>query len=97
MPDPKPYSEGEKDFIKAFINDPVTGKKLLIEVQVNSMGIFIHADGYGEKTSVESASFPIMVEFYNDRLRVLTWGDINQEDPTHIIGMEGARESLRLE
>jgi len=36
-----------------------------------------------------------MVEFFNGEMRVIVWDDINVEDPTHIISLEGAREDVR--
>jgi len=40
---------------------------------------------------------PILVEVADGKLRVVCWSDINEEDPTHIISMEKAREDLRIE
>lgn len=57
--------------------------------------ILIGADGYGEKCSLDA--YPIMIENCEGKFRVIIWGDINQEDPTHIINLDGAKESCRLE
>jgi len=57
-------------------------------------GIEIKVKGYGEKTSVDGHGIPILIERWRDELRVVLWTDINVEDP-EIIGLEGARESLR--
>ena len=51
-------------------------------------------DGYGDKVSDEGGC-PLIVEFYNGELRVVVWGDINQEDYTYIVGLNGAKESNR--
>ena len=75
------------------------GSEVRCCVVASSRGIFIHANGYGEKDSNPDSpeSYPIMVEFYENRLRVLVWGDINSEDYTHAIDLENARESCRIQ
>lgn len=57
--------------------------------------LMIGAEGYSEKTAAEGHGFPIVVEFHEGQFRVLIWSDINQEDPTHTISLEGAREDKR--
>jgi len=59
--------------------------------------IFICPDGYGDACSADGHGDPIMVEVYDGRVRVLVWSDINQEDYTHVIDMEEAREDNREE
>lgn len=68
------------------------------EVRVRRFGtqfLNIGAVGYGEKAAENGHGFPVMLEVHQGRLRLLVWGDINLEDPTHSISLEGARESLR--
>lgn len=55
----------------------------------------IGADGYGEKTAKEGYGFPVIIEYHEGHFRVIIWGDINKEDPTHIISLEGAKENVR--
>jgi len=55
----------------------------------------IGAEGYGEKTAAEGCGHPVVIEFYKGELRLLVWSDINSEDPTHTISLEGAREDAR--
>ncbi len=50
--------------------------------------VLLYADGYGD-------SCPLLVELYEGQLCVVVWGDINREDPTHIISLKGARTSAR--
>jgi hypothetical protein len=57
--------------------------------------VMIGAEGYGEKTAADGAGFPVVVEFHEGKFRVLVWSDIDEEDPTHIISLEGAREDAR--
>ncbi len=37
----------------------------------------------------------VLVEFWDAEVRLLVWADINQEEPTHRISLEGAREFRR--
>ena len=59
--------------------------------------LLIGVDGYGEMTAYDGHGFPILVEFHQGELQVMVWGDINNEDPTHVISLEGAREDARKE
>jgi len=65
------------------------------QIDLSGGCISIMPDHYGTMAEADGHGTPIFVEFYDGNLRVLTWADINHEDPTHIIDMEGARESLR--
>ena len=55
----------------------------------------IAADGYGDLVSFDGA--PVIMELYEGTLRVLVWGDINSEEPTHTISLADAKESNRQE
>lgn len=70
---------------------------LKTKVQVTERGILIGAEGYGEKLASTGYGTPILIEFCERELRVVIWGDINQEDPTHVISLENAREDLYKE
>jgi len=71
----------------------------LFAIQNQPDVILIEATGYGSYDGMgvpgEGCNDIVMVEHYGGRLRVIVWGDINQEDATHIIDLEGARESNR--
>ncbi len=71
--------------------DQVKGK-----VALSSSGIEIFAEGYGTHGMEPRYGSPVYIEYYEKELRVLVWADINQEDPTHTISLQGALES-RLE
>lgn len=60
-------------------------------------GIDIGAKGYGSYTMEDGSGFPVYIEFYEGKLMLRVWADINSEEPTHTISLEGARESLRKE
>jgi hypothetical protein len=52
-------------------------------------------EGYGDKGTADGFGAPIGIELWEDNLRAVIYGDINQEDPTHIISLEDAREDKR--
>ena len=58
-------------------------------------GIDIEFDGYGSH-SVEGSA-PVYIDCFHRRPRVLIFGDINQEDPTHVIELQGARSECYKE
>jgi hypothetical protein len=70
-----------------------------IPAKINCRGgaIFVHIDGYGDSCSPDNQAYPIAIEIADGELRVVVWGDINQEDPTHIIPLTKAKENLRIE
>ena len=82
---------GEKPFpannvIRGAIRNDPHGRFLILTI-----------DGYGEKNAKDGCGEPILLENLDGKLRVVLWSDINKEDPTYIVEMEGARESARIE
>ena len=71
------------------------GKTSVTIEQANKFDFCIRPHGYGDKTSADGHGYPVIMEYYNGKLRLLVWADINKEDPTHVIDLEGARESNR--
>jgi len=71
--------------------------QLEVEVVLSNGQIFIQAEGYGDSCSMDGHGHPIAIELAAGKLRVITWSDINEEDPTHIIFMDKAKENLRIE
>tara|TARA_R100000963_G_scaffold34870_1_gene29979 strand:- start:644 stop:916 length:273 start_codon:yes stop_codon:yes gene_type:complete len=57
--------------------------------------VCIQPEGTGDHNSGVSDGFPVVVEFYDGKPRVHVWADINQEDATHTIELDGALESRR--
>jgi hypothetical protein len=57
--------------------------------------VCIQPEGTGDHNSGVSDGFPVVVEFYDGKPRVHVWADINQEDSTHTIELDGALESRR--
>lgn len=62
---------------------------------VAHLGLAIHVEGYGEYSSQDDQGAPVYIEKYDGELRVLVYADINQEDPTHVVCLEGARLDKR--
>ena len=79
----------EKDFIK-------NQRTIPVEITSDSQGIYLKPKGYGDCSSADGHGIPIMLELYGDKLRLLVWSNIMQEDPTHIIDLEDAREDKPL-
>ena len=73
-------------------NEMAPRKKGTIELLDNGGGILVRIEGYGDKTSPKGEGCPIIIENWEGEARVVVWGDINKEDPTHLISLEGAKE-----
>ena len=69
----------------------IDGHKVVVE----SLGdaIFLRFEGYG--THVENEGWLIRIDFHHGYPIVYIWGDIRQEDPTHMISLEQALEVVR--
>ncbi len=57
--------------------------------------VLLRPEGYGEHCSADGFGYPVLLELFGGEPRLLVWADINQEDPTHVISLAGAAESLR--
>ena len=55
----------------------------------------VQVEGYGDCCSADGQGTPVVIERYEGQLRVVIWADINQEDATHVIVLENAREDKR--
>jgi hypothetical protein len=66
-----------------------------VAVEKHNLGLGIKIEGYGCWDDDDAA--PIFIERYDGVVRVLIWDNINQEDPSHIITLEGARHEERIE
>jgi len=72
-------------------DDSYPTKDVPLTVESVYDSILISAEGYGDKCGGKEI---VLVEIWQGELRVVIWGDVNQEDPTHIISLEQAREEL---
>ncbi len=66
-------------------NHKVTG-----EVEVSAYGVSIRFDGYGTFDCESDRGWPIHIEYWQGKLRILIWDDINDEEPK-VIPLEEAR------
>ena len=57
--------------------------------------LFLRPAGTSDKLSCDGTGWPIMLEYYDGKVQLVVWADINQEDPTHNIDLTGALESHR--
>ena len=64
----------------------------LCQIALGKDGLTIHPEGTG---IYEGDFAPILLEFYERKVRLVVWGDINNEDPTHAIDLSSALESNR--
>jgi hypothetical protein len=65
-----------------------------ISVEVIPEGVAIRHAG----TGCNDGDYPpIIIEWWDGVPRIVIWGDINDQDPTHIIDMSKALESNRHE
>jgi len=69
-----------------------------IEIEINILSesgkLWIQPKGYGEKCAADDEGFPIGIEIWQGKLRLIAFNDINSEDP-QIIDMEAAKETAR--
>ena len=93
--------EVDKPELKGTLKDCYDGKKEVgFTAKCNGEHISFSFDGYGDNVTndyVNGESCPLLIEIFEGELRVVVWGDINQEDYTHIISLEGAAKSKREE
>jgi hypothetical protein len=92
----KEYSKDK--IIKTFTLKEQCPETSLTEIKVNilyeSGKIWIQPQGYGEKCSAYGEGWPISIEMWYGRLRLIVFDNINREDP-QIIDLERAKESCR--
>jgi len=58
-------------------------------------GLELRFEGYGDHSSPAGHGAPVFIELHDGALKVHVWADINKEDPTHSIDLDGARETAR--
>ena len=73
-------------------------EQIKIKVNILSEGgkIWIQPQGYGEKCAMDNEGWPIGIEIWEGRLRLIVFDDITREEP-QIIDLEKARETARNE
>ncbi len=77
-------------------DDPeLKGPSQLVSITGTRDALEIRPKGFGEACAEDGYGVPVFLELYEGELRLIVWGDINQQDPTHIICLDGAREDRR--
>jgi len=93
------YVDREDAVVSATIRDVMRGgakaKDQEVSLHITADGVKITADGYGDYCSREGSGTPALLELADGELRLVAWSDINLEDHTHIVGLEGAKEKHR--
>ena len=75
-------------------NDSVTGKKQNVFVDFYSRGMTVDFKGYGVQSHENGGGCPVLIELRDGIPHIIIWGDINSQDPTEVISLAGASESL---
>lgn len=65
------------------------------KVVLTDRGIDIFFEGYGQNGMAEGHGSPIYIELYEGKPKLMVWADINNEEPTRVIDLSGAKESKR--
>lgn len=79
----------------SYVTDENRTKVIAVEAEQEARSIVIKPEGYGDFHSEDGNGTPILLEFWEGQLRLVVWADINSQDPTHVIDLEGAREDKR--
>lgn len=84
---------------RRFILKDVMGNENDLEVVVegNELAISIRPKGFGDCCSADGHGSPILLENRAGKPFLIVWGDINKEDPTHVIDLSEAEETARVE
>ena len=78
------------------LRDSSEGVPKKVTVAMDRDRILIRPAGYGDLFSIDGEGWPILFEIAEGRPRLVIWGDINQEEPTHIFELkDSAKESNR--
>ena len=65
------------------------------KLRAGGTSIELYFEDYGVAGALVGHGPPVIIEHWGGELRVIVWADINSEDPTHIISLEGAKETCR--
>ena len=84
--------------LEAMLKDTAekTPELLKVSIDCRESGINIRPKGYGDFDSPSGFGAPIYIELHDGELRLIVWSDINEQEPTHVISLERAREDGRI-
>lgn len=81
--------------LKFTLADQESGNAIQCEAEHSNGRMYLRFDGYGDANTEDGYGWPLLIEFYDNRLQAVVWNDINKQDPI-TISLEGAKESLRI-
>ena len=90
-------TQSGKLLIECFVSEQCSElpcKKLPVNIMAESGKLWVQPLGYGDKTSTDGHGWPIGLEIWDGKLRLIIFGNINVEDP-QIIDLENAKETAR--
>ena len=103
-----PYEAGcfeTKDLARKFVDDKLLTlceqspdfppKSIMLRLFAENGKLWIRPEGYGEKCTMDGEGFPVGMEIWQGRLRLIVFDDINSED-ARIIDLENASEACRI-
>jgi len=76
--------------------DSEYSETLRVRVTANDSAISIFPEGYGDFGTALGHGCPVFLELYRERLRLIVFPDINNQEPT-IIDLEAAREDQHVQ
>jgi|GEM_PF-2256010 len=65
-----------------------------VATEQDGLALILEPKGYGVY-GVDGDCAPVLLEVCCGKLRLVVWADINDENPTHIIPLDGAKLSSR--
>jgi hypothetical protein len=80
--------------VETVLEDDASDRLLEVKVRTLARGVEICANGYGEHEALAGEGAVVYLDWYDGKLQVHVYSDINKADPV-TISLEGARESLR--
>ena len=72
----------------------VVSTNLKVKILSENGKLWIQPKGYGDKTSADGHGYPVSLEIWQGKLRLVIFDDISSEIP-QIIDLETAKESNR--
>lgn len=92
-------TQSGKLLIECFVSEQCSDlpcNKLPVNILAESGKLWVQPAGYGDKTSADGHGWPIGLEIWQGRLRLIAFDDINTEEPK-IIDLEKSREDSRID
>ena len=65
--------------------------KQRVKLCVSPLGVTFYADGHSINSVRDRPGVVVCTRLFNGQLEVAIWGDINQDDPTHVVFLANAR------